>query len=233
MIKKVLTKYWQLIIIIVLLIALFMSVRSCNVNADSTKVASHIADSSFLVAKYYQGKNGELIGQVNTHKLTIKDLKQFGNQLGFDNAELKAQVGNLKNLVAHWEGKARTGGTIQTVLHDTTFVEKSGEKVLGKTSNWNNKYLDIHAVLVNNDLTITYLYNVDFDLTAYRKPKRGFWKPPGQLVADIKFSDPNFKVQEFKGFVVQEPRKRWYQTTAAKIGFGAIVGGYAVYKIGR
>jgi hypothetical protein len=111
------------------------------------------------------------------------------------------------------------------VLRDTVIANGAGPLLPAKTFKWNNKYLYLDETIIGNNVTLVYLYDVDFSLTAYRKPQIGFWKPPGQLVADIKFSDPNFKVGEFKGFVIKEPRKRWYQTTGAKIGFGVVLGG--------
>ncbi len=220
----------QPILIAILAIAFFASVRSCSINEDNTSIALHKADSSFLTAKYYENKNGELIGQVSTHELTIKQYKEYGEQLGFDNQSLKMENKKLKNLVAHWQGEASMRDTFRVTLYDTVTV-RDGKPIPGRGFNWNNKYLFIDGVidLGLKNITIGYSYDVDFSLTAYRKPQRGFWKPPGQLVADIYFSDPNFKVTTFKGFVVKEEPKRWYQTTGAKIGFG-VVGGAAAYR---
>lgn len=226
MLKKVITKYWREVLILALLIACAMSVRTCKQNSDTVGILSAKADSSYLKATYYRGKNGELIGQVNTHELTIKNLKELGDQLGFDNAALRDQVGKLNRLVAHWQGKAGMRDTIYATLTDTVYVDSTGIEVAGRSFKWNNQYLFINGLVMTDNVQLSYLYEVDFSLTAYRKPQMGFWKPPGQLVADIKFSDPKFRVTEFKGFVVTEPRKRWYETKGAAIGFGAILGFY-------
>lgn len=232
-IKKILSKFWREIAIVVLLIGLMISVRSCKVNNDHAFVSSTKYDSAYNVAHYYKNKKDELVAQVSTHELTIKNLKEYGEQLDFDNATLKQQVGSLKNLTAFWKGKAGMRDTVTVVLHDTTFVDKNGNTVAANDFKWNNKFLYLNGLISNHEITIGYDYNVDFSITAYRKSKKGFWKPPGQLVTDIIFSDPNFRITEFKGFVVKEEPKKWFQTTGAKIGFGVLVGGYAVYKIAR
>lgn len=226
--KKILQQ-WQLILIVILLIVCFTSIRSCKINSDRADIEIHKNDSSFKIAKYYRDKNGQLIGQVNTHELTVKNLKEYGDQLGFENKSLKKQVGNLNNLVAHWQGKAGVADTIRTVVHDTTYVDRDGETVTAQTFKWKNKFMDLEGIIVTDSLTLRYLYNVDFALTAYRKPQGGFWKPPGQLVADVKFNDPSFKVTEFKGFVITEPRKKWYETKGFAIGAGFLLG-YAATK---
>lgn len=226
MVQKVIIKIWREVLIVALAVVLFSSIRTCQQNKDAVAILSHKADSSYLEATYYRGKNGELIGQVNTHELTIKELKDLGSQLGFENKSLKDQVGRLNRLVAHWEGKASMRDTIRTVLRDTVYLGDNGVPVYGRTFDWDNKWMAIDGFIDNTHITIGYLYNVEFSLTAYRKPQRGFWKPPGQLVADIKFSDPSFRVSEFKGFVITEPRKKWYETRGAAMGFGAILGFY-------
>jgi hypothetical protein len=232
MINVILKKHWKNLLIVLMAISLFTSIRSCNVNDDRVNVASDARDSSYLMAHYYRNKNGELVGQVKTSELTIDQLKEFGGQLGFEVDGLKSEVGRLNRLKAHWEGKAGVTNTIETVLHDTTYVDKeTGDIITAKDFKWNNKWMNIAGVIVNNDLTLTYQYTIDFSLTAYRKPQKGFWKSPGQLVTDIKFSDPNFKVTEFKGFVVTEERKRWYQTNGFKYGAGFLIGGYAAWRI--
>jgi len=226
MLQKVIKKYWREALIVGLLVACAISVRTCQQNNDTIGILSAKADSSYLEATYYRGKNGELIGQVNTHELTIKDLKDLGDQLGFENKSLKDQVGRLNRLVAHWQGKAGMTDTVYATLYDTVYVDSAGNEVAGRSFKWNNDYLFINGLVMTDNVQLNYLYQVDFSLTAYRKPQRGFWKPPGQLVADIKFSDPKFRVTEFKGFVITEPRKKWYETKGAAIGFGALLGFY-------
>lgn len=215
---------------IVLAILVFTSIRSCTINKDTISTLSASYDSAYHKAEYYENKNGELIGQVKTHELTIDQWKDHAEQLGFDKDKLKMDNTKLKNLVAHWQGKAAMKDTIKTTLYDTVYVD-NGIPTVGRAFDWNNKYLFVNGVvdLELKNITIGYQYDVDFSLTAYRKPQRGFWKPPGQLVADIYFSDPNFKVSTFKGFIVKEEPKKWYQTTGFKIGVGAI-GGIAGYR---
>lgn len=225
----ILKKYFREIFIAVLIIVLLISVRSCKVNKDNTYLLTHKADSAFNIATFYKNKDGQLIGQVGTHELTIKQYKNFAEQLGFENKDLKMDNKRLKNLVAHWQAQASMKDTFTVTLHDTTFITDKGSTVTLKDFRWNNNYLSLEGLILSNQITLGYSYDVDFSLTAYHKKRGGFWKQQGQLVADIFFSDPSMKVSTFKGFVIKEERKRWYQTTAFKLGSGFVIGGVVTY----
>jgi hypothetical protein len=148
--------------------------------------------------------------------------------LGFETDKLKKQVGSLNNLVGYWKGKAAIKDTITTVLRDTVIIENDSVRVPVKWISWNNKYLFLDGAINGNNVSIAYNYNVDFSLTAYYKPRPFFqpttWFKPKPLVADIYFSDPNLKVGEFKGLVIKQEKKRWYETSGFKFGVGFVSG---------
>jgi hypothetical protein len=229
MIWTFLKKYWREMLIVLLVIVVTISFKTCKSYQADADIYKNKSDSTYNKATAFVNKNNQLVWQVKTYALTIKDLKKHGNELGFENSSLKKQVGSLNNLVAHWRGKASIRDTVKTVLHDTTIVI-NGIKIAEQTFSWGNKYMVIDGAIVEKKITIGYKYSVDFSLTAYRAPKKGLFRPPGPLVADIYFNDPNFKVNEFKGFVIQENRKRWYETNVFKYSAGALLGGYATYK---
>lgn len=233
----ILLKFWREILIVVLILLFASSVRQCSVNGDDARLMSHIADSSFSVANYYKTKNGELVGQVKTHQITIGQLKKYGEDIGFQINDLTKQVGNANRLVAHWRGKAHMSGSATVALKDS--IVKSSDLMdlttdgtetvtIGKYFAWSNNHLELDGFISvdSNQISINYKYSTDFTLTAYRKPQ-GLFKPR-QLVADIWFDDPNMKVREFKGFVIQEPRRRFYQTSlfqvSIAVGAGFLIG---------
>lgn len=45
-----------------------------------------------------------------------------------------------------------------------------------------------------------------------------------ESVVRLAIDNPNISVQGLRSFVIPEPRKKWYETTAAKVGFGALIG---------
>lgn len=225
----ILLKYWKNILIVVLALFVFGSVRQCSENASDKVVLLNAMDSAFVVAHYYKTKHGEVIGQVKTHELTIEQYKKYGNQLGFENKKLKEQVGKANRLVAHWMGKVSSTDSIYIVLRDTslnTMDESMGlnEPETAKVFEWSSKHLSLEGIihLDSNQLALSYKYSSDFSLTAYRK-SNGLFKG-SQLVADIWFDDPNMRVREFKGFVIQEPKKRFYQTGLFKLSIGIGIG---------
>lgn len=230
-------KFWREILIVILVIICSASFRQCSVNKDSARLGWNATDSAFNVAHYYNNKLGQVVGQVKTHELTIKELQKYGKKMGFENEKLKKQVGNSNRLIAHWKGKAESRGSSIVALTDTTVNTLDGtmdlnegfDTVEAKAFNWSNKYLTLDGIihLDSNKLALSYIYRVDFELTAYYK-RQGLFKKP-QLVSDIYFSDPNMRVQEFKGFVVKEPRKKLYQTGLFKVSI-AIGSGFLLGK---
>lgn len=234
-IKKYWVKYWKAIvaIIVIILFALAFSFLVSTISTLKSQKANLIysKDSSFLVASYYKNKNGELVNQVNTYELTTKDLKQIGERLGFDNKQLKDQVGNLKNLVAHWKGQASTHGSDTVRMSDTVYLDNVGNRVVTERFDWTNKYLSLNGTYFPETKRLAFQYNYDlggFDITSYYK-STGFLKPK-QLVADIKFGDPNMKVTQFQGFVIEQPKKKWFQTKAFYFGIGVLGGGYLALR---
>lgn len=217
-----LSVYWKNILIIALVCVCSFSINTCHTNMLHKNILSHKYDSTYLVATYYKNKHGEAIGQVNNHELTIRQLRKFGDQLGFDNKQLREQVGNLNRLVGYWRGQASMRDSVFITLRDTIVVD--GINAFTKQFSWNNNYLFLDGLLdlQNNQLSLQYQYDVKFELASYRKGKTFF--KPGTLVSDIKFSDPNMRVRQFSGFVIVEPKKKWYETKIAAFGVGVLAG---------
>lgn len=236
MVKDFIKKYWRELMIAILLIFLYAIVDTgLNTIKDLKEekfALLHSKDSSFTIAKQYIGKNGELVSQVQTHELTIKELKETGDELGFSNKELKKQVGSLNNLVGYWKGQAGFSGRDTVRTRDTVFVD-NGKKESGKLFNWSNKYLSIDGGYYPYDSSVVLDYKYDiggFELTAYRKKQGNLFNfKPSQLVADIRFGDQNMKVGSFQGMVVKEEPKKWYQTKGFWIGIG-FIGGVFIAK---
>lgn len=224
---SIIKKYWTYIVIVVL-VAILSIQHSCNVRLRSDNaVLIHKNDSSFLVAKQYLDHNNKLVNRVNTHELTIRQLKDYGDQLGFDNKQLRKQVGSLNNLVGYWRGQASTKDSVLITLTDTIIVEQ--QYTFTKTFNWTNNYLSLDGKLDldRNKLDLDYKYDVKFELAAYYIGRNVF--RDGQLVADIKFADQNMKVREFSGFAITQPKKKWYDRKLIIFGGGLITG----YLLGK
>jgi len=230
-ILSILKRFWRESLIIILFLIVLGSVRKCSENKSDVDLLTLKADS----ITYYQNKQKEWVGQAVTYEGTIDQLKKFGDQLGFDNKDLKKQVGNLNRLVSHSRVSASTGGTAdQVILRDTIIVSGDPEDkdtVNVKAFEWHNPYMSIDGVisLDSNQLSLRYQYDIDFEITAYHKPMGLFKK--SQLVTDIKFNDPSMRIQEFKGYVVTPPKKRFYQTGLFKFSLGVGAGAGLAYMI--
>ncbi len=45
-----------------------------------------------------------------------------------------------------------------------------------------------------------------------------------ESVIRVAIDNPNMVAVGLRSFVIEQPRKKWYETTAAKVGFGALIG---------
>jgi hypothetical protein len=45
-----------------------------------------------------------------------------------------------------------------------------------------------------------------------------------ESVVRVAIDNPNMVAEGLRSYVIEQPRKKWYETTAAKVGFGAVIG---------
>jgi hypothetical protein len=45
-----------------------------------------------------------------------------------------------------------------------------------------------------------------------------------ESVVRVAIDNPNMITEGLRSFVIEQPRKKWYETTVAKVGFGALIG---------
>lgn len=200
--------------------------NTCEKRGRDIAVLSQAASDSANVIKRYKASTGELMHQIRTYEITVAQLKEYDEQLGVDNKKLKKQIESLNNLVGYWRGKAGIRDSVVVANTDTVYLEH-GESTVGKAFSWGNKFITISGISDSDSTSLVYSYAVDFSLTAYRQ-RSGFLNlKRGNLVTDIYFSDPNFQVKEFKGYVIKEPPKKWWETGAFKFAVGFASGVFA------
>jgi len=222
---------WERIVIGILLIAMIIPISKCSKLAEEKKLVLNSLDSSYLEARYYKNKLGQVVGQVKTQELTIAELKSIGGQLGVDNEKLKKKVGNLNRLVAHWEGVVNSSGVVDSRLEqidpdtfgldfdlDNSGLEFTLDSAKQKFS-WSNSYLKLNGRISDDSVQIKYDYQSKFEFTPYYK-KDGLFKKK-YLVTDIYIEDPNVRVREVKGIVIDVPKKKLVERP---IVWGLLVG---------
>ena len=225
-------KHWQIILIVLMAIIIYFLFQGRARDKDTIQTLVHQSDSAFNQVRYYKDKNDRLQAQVNTHEVTLRNFKDYW---ALDSKRLKSQIGNLNKLVGFWKGKAATSGDFKvpivktptlatneenTTMHEGIVFKPSEFERYTEGFNWTNDYLTISGTLLNDSVSISYQYQVNFQLTSYYK-KTGLFKK--QLVADINFSDPNLKVTEFTALVIK-PKERFYQKTWFQVGLGVLGG---------
>lgn len=228
MFLSILKRFWREIIIAILVIVVALSASQCQKQKSDIALLNQIQDSTFNALQTVKEKNGELTTRINTYQVTEEQLKNNVAELGLNEKKLKSQIGSLTNLVTYYAAKIQLRDSFTVVNHDTTFITK-GDTTRAKAFQWGNKYLAINGFTAPAYTTISYSYTVDFELKSYTKKTGFLGLGRSQLLTDLTFSDPNIQVKQFKGIVVQQPKKKWYETGIARYGAAAVVG----YWIGR
>lgn len=229
-----LKKYWSSILIVLLTIALFISIRSCKQQQSMVQLERNGKDSAFHYATKVELENGEQAFRIKTIEATVHELRGSDVLSELEKGRLKDQVGNLSRAVVFYKGNVEVSRDFGSKATDTVLVEvvrKDTTRTMAKVFDFNNGFLRLHEIYNprTDSLTRNYLYRVDFQLTAYRK-SQGLFKR-SQLVTDLTFSDPAIQVGEFTGIVVKEPRKRFYETRGFAIGVGLVGGVWVSSKL--
>ena len=228
---KTLKKYSDRIILIATIFLLlffgYRKIGSLNNRIKGQLLAAEIFTEEVHIQR---NKNGQLEAEKRSQNLTIKDLKEYGDQVGQNNEKLKKKVGSLKNLVSNLEGALATAGDGQVQLEPDT-IRIKGDSVnyfLGHTFEWTNNYLTLNGTL-DQDLKMDfkYQYKSDFGITTY-------WKRPSlfkrkELMVNMLMTDPNARATELNSVVIKPDPPKFYQTTGFKIGIG-VVGGFLLAK---
>lgn len=232
----ILKKYWREILIAVLVLAVALSVKTCNVKAEEAAINRNLADSAFSEVRVYKLKDGTNVAQIKTLEVTSKSLLAETINLMVDKKKLEEQIGNTNRLVTYYQGKIQMDEFLNSKGIDTVFTEITAKKdtirTAGKAFAWSNKWLTLQEYYYPgvDSLKRRYRYDVEFNIISYRKGKTLF--KPGQLVTDVTFADPAIKVKEFKGLVVTEPPKTFLEKVLGS-RVGAVVVGFLAGRLSK
>lgn len=210
-----------------LFVTCFISMRSCRTAKNNLGLKTQSYDSAYNLAVEHILKNGQLAYQVQTLEATVHDLKRQDILSTLEQKGLHDQIGNLNRLVTFYKGGLTMDDTFAAAGRDTVYLEAKGKdttQVKRKTFLWHGQWLTLASVYdpLTDSISHRYHYHVDFNLISYRQRQNFFSR--GNLVSDITFSDPAISVGEFRGIVVKEPPKPWYQTGLFKFLAGLGVG---------
>lgn len=222
-----LKKFWREILILVLFAVCFISMRSCRTAKNNLVLKNQSYDSAYSVAIEHVLKNGQLAYQVQTLEATVHDLKGQDILSTIEQKNLHDQVGNLSRLVTFYKGSLTMDDTFSAGGTDTVYLQVKGRdttRVKKKTFLWHGQWLTLASIYdpITDSISHRYHYQVDFNLISYRQGQNFFRR--GNLVSDITFSDPAVSVGEFRGIIVKEPPKKWYETGVAKFLAGLAAG---------
>ncbi len=177
--------------------------------------------------KHYINRYGETVATSQVMELKLSQLRNNYDELGISKKQLEAQVGGLNKLVSYYRGIMFTTNTFNTKGKDSIIYvhdsQKDSIRYDFKNFNFATKYLSFvgHYNINTDTLHAIYTYSSPILITVDNK-YIGLFKPR-KLEAKASFEDPAAKITSQQMLVITKPKK-WYETNAAKIGFGVLLG---------
>ena len=231
---SILKNFWREILILLLFVICFISIRSCKTQQSLAQLNAHGADSAYHYATDVTLKNGEHVFRIKTLEATVHDLRGGAVLSAMEISKLKEDKIEIANLSAIYRGQVEAQGAVTLKGRDSIiYVTVGGEpkpsalKVFDYRGNW----LSLHEIYnpFNDSLSHKYLYRVEFTLASYRK-SQGLFKR-SILLTDISFTDPSIRIGEFQAVKVVEAPKRFYETTGFKLLVGGGLGIFVATKL--
>ena len=191
-------------------------------------------ESEFNIEKQFEieklkRENGNLAFITKQQQVTTKTLER---QLKTGNKQLQSlekRIGSLSNLVASIDASIEITDTIQTTLTDTLIKETTSDTA--KVFNHSDQFASIKGVMISNVVDLSYKVSTDLSIVSHWE-KNGLFKPK-TLNLDVESTNPNLEFTALKGFTIEEPPKKWFQTKFFQISVGIAVGvatGYIIAK---
>ena len=146
-------------------------------------------------------------GQVRDY--TIAELKASKDS---DIAQLRKEIGSLKNLVAYSKVSTTTSGTIQAGNKDTIIMV--GETSVKATKfDYSDRWLRLTGLKTDDSTKITYsLDNVQKTTWKYeRENKKKFWQPKN-LIFEIESENPATTVNKVQTVRIPPDKKKFWET---------------------
>jgi hypothetical protein len=205
--KKVIkNKLFNLILILVIILLGFFSIKSCQ--EKRTLLSQIDAVSTYKdTVKYYKSKSDQLIAYNNSVTVSLENLKHV-------NKELHEEIENLKLK------KPKTVTKIQTEVEVKEIMIPYEVKIPCDTFHipftHTDKWFTITGFSSNTSLTINSL-NLLNDMTiAVGEKKKGLFKPNEYVVA-VKSNNPYFKTTSIENYTLKAKKpfydKAWFKAT--------------------
>lgn len=204
---------WFYIAAAIAAIAVFGGLRGCKLQRQYKAFIQQQNDS----ISHYKDKQGRV------H--TVKEVMQIPESLYKHITDsLVANISKdvkAKDLVQHSEVLINTHNTDTVKVYDTIVVT-AADTLPARVFRYNDKALQLSGLLWGDQVDINYNFNVHLSHTT-KWHRAGFLRKK-KLVVDVFSNTPHTSITGLQTFVVQQPPKKWYETRAAAIGLGAIIG---------
>jgi hypothetical protein len=188
------------------LILLLLLIRSCTHQCDSCKFTStRFDDSSTIVTQAQIIANNESIAAIQAAEIAALELE-------------------LNNPVEVVKFKTRTVIKTEFNVGDTVIIDRVPHLRLPLKFYKAEKFWVIGGELTNKgSLQIdSLIMNADFTYAVGDTIRKGLFKRRDKVIR-MRIDNPNMQITGMNNIYIKQDKK-WYQTTAFKVGVGALIG---------
>lgn len=216
------------ILIIALLIGLIFYNNNQYRNNLKTTIRQATAKDT-IINRYRDTLGRERV----TAKARVFSLAQLAESQNEDVIKLRKEVKRLKDFRARVVIRQVTKDSIVTVVndslvYDTVFIDGIILDTVYRVQNFNysDKWLEFTGSIKNDSLRASYAVNNNTTVTHYWERVNGRFKPKS-LLLHIESDNPNTSTDRVQTFILEQPKKKWYNNPAITFMSG-LAGGFLV-----
>lgn len=206
------------VIVALVAVLLGLTIKGCQRDAENNRALASLRLNETVLTKTID-KKGREVSEYKAAQFTMKQLKEVGDSTI---QAMKKDLKYFKDLASHTSVGSTTTDTIETVIHDTSFVQ--GDTTFhGKRFSYSDNWLLLNGTLFSDKVKISYsVYN---NITVdYFWKKNGLFKPK-TLTGIVIQDNPHTTTDKVVQFTVEEPSKsivqKWWFWTAIGTAIGA------------
>lgn len=203
------------ILIVVLLVALVFSVRSCSNNAAELRGAIDVIGRKDTIIERYRDEQGRMHHIIQEREFTLATLKASHDE---EIAALRKDIGRLKDFVSRTVVVTQAADTVRVPV----YVSDSGQV---QTFAYDGEWIRIGGTVKGNVAQLD--YTARNAITLDRKWQRPKWYKRKQLVLDVMLEDPRSTLVGITTYTVKPDPPHWYETRGAQ-AIAAFLAGYIV-----
>jgi hypothetical protein len=204
------------ILILILIIAVFASVRQCRSVSQEKEMLSRDLKITNDSIHYFKLKNGTLVAEKESYQLSIKDYKKLVVNSRQSQKDLKKRIGNLNRLNSDLKIQLTTKDDIQLPVTDTVVIVKH-DTIKAGSLHFHDRFLTLNGLYLDDSLKLSYQFRTGLDIATYWKDN-GLFKPRS-LFVNVVPDNPHVTIYGLDNYLITE-QKKFYQDNKFWFGLG-------------